>query len=398
MSASAPIRVLHLSAADSMLYPILRDQLVFLRNLGYDIHTASIDGPLARRLRDEDKFPWSPLPLTREVAPWRDWKSLRYVEKFCRDGKFEIVHTHTPKGNLIGQWAARRAGVPIVLQTLHGFYFHERMRAPLRRLWVAIERFSAQHSDHVLCQNPEDVETAKKEHIAGPELISLLGNGIDLARFKPRLLSDMHRDEYRKKLGIPEEAEVVGMCGRFVAEKGYPEFFKAAGQLLARFPTLHLLVVGHKLESERVRGRFDPRDAGVPKERMTLLFDRDDMAELYACMDIHVLPSHREGFPRALMEGAASGLAQIATNIRGCRQCLEEGVTGFFVEVGDVAALAARLDALMTDPGLRERFGRAARLKAEKEFDQQMVFKRVAACYEKLIAAKLPGRQAPRAP
>jgi len=122
-----PLKILHLSAADIMLYPILRDQLCYLREQGYEIHTASIDGPLAHRLRDEDGFPWTALPFDREVAPLKDWRAVRFVERLCREQKFQIVHTHTPKGNLVGQWGARRALVPIVLQTLHGFYFHENM-------------------------------------------------------------------------------------------------------------------------------------------------------------------------------------------------------------------------------------------------------------------------------
>ena len=159
------VRVLHLAAADSMLNPNLRDQLIFLREEGCEVSTASIDGPLARRLRDEDGFSWTPLPLSREIAPFSDLAAVRFIQNFCREKGFDIVHTHTPKGNLIGQWGARLAGTPVVLQTLHGFYFHDRMGKIARQAWIEIERFSARHSDHILCQNPEDVETALREKI-----------------------------------------------------------------------------------------------------------------------------------------------------------------------------------------------------------------------------------------
>jgi len=392
-----PLRVLHLAAADIMLFPILRDQLRFLRDLGYEVHTASIAGPLAHRLRDEDGFPWTPLPLTRAVAPWADWKAARFIERFCREGRFEIVHTHTPKGNVVGQYAARRAGVPVVLQTLHGFYFHENMNWLKRRAWIAIEKFSARRSDHILCQNPEDVETALAQGIARPEQITCLGNGTDLQRFRPGILAGEARAEYRRKLGIPADALVAGLCGRFVAEKGFPEFLEAGRRLLAKHPRLHLLAVGHKLESERAGERWTPESCGLPGERLVVLHDRDDMPELYACMDLHVLPSHREGFPRVLIEGAALGLPQVATNIRGCRQVVEHGKTGLLVPVGDVEALSRALDELLSDPAARKRLGRAAREKAEREFDQRKVFQTVAECYAKLIARKLPGRELPAA-
>jgi glycosyltransferase involved in cell wall biosynthesis len=378
--------VLHLAAADIMIFPILRDQLRFLRDAGFDIHTASIDGPLGRRIQ-EDGFPWTPLPLTREVAPLADWRARRFIERFCREHAFDIVHTHTPKGNVIGQWAARCAGVPIVVQTLHGFYFHDRMRWLKRRAWISIERFSARHSDHILCQNPEDVETAIREHIATPEQITLLGNGIDIERFRPAVPGDPRRQRVRKELNIPDGVFVVGMVGRFVAEKGFPEFL-AAAERLAPKGGVHFLAIGHRLASERAGESWEPPSAGPLHGKLTVLRDRDDMPDLYAAMDVNVLPSHREGFPRVLMEGAATGLPQAATNIRGCRQTVEDGTTGFLVEVGDIAALAERIERLLSDAALRARLGGAAHAKALAEFDQRRVFEKVKACYERLLARR----------
>jgi len=383
-----------------MLFPILRDQLKFLRERGYDVHTASIDGALGRRIRDEDGFPWTPLPLTREFDPFGDWKAMSFIAELCRREKFDIVHTHTPKGNLVGQIAARRAGVPIVLQTLHGFYFHERMPAAKKKIWMALERLSAAHSDHVLCQNPEDVETALNAGIVKPGEITLLGNGIDLERFKPvcERTSNEKAGETptlrsrKRELNIPERALVVGMVGRFVAEKGFPEFLRAGAILCAEFPDLHLLAIGHKLESERKGERWEPEDFSELRGRMTVLSDRDDMPDLYGCMDVHVLPSHREGFPRALMEGAAAGLPQVATNIRGCRQTVEDGRTGYLIRVGDVSELAARLRELLSSPDLRRRMGEAARAKALAEFDQRCVFEKVDACYQGLLERQGRGK------
>jgi len=385
--APETVRVLHLSAADSILFPILRDQLVYLRERGFEIHTASIDGPLARRLRDEDHFPWTPLPLTRSVAPFSDFKALDFIQELCKREKFSIVHTHTPKGNLVGQWAARWANVPNVVQTLHGFYFHERMSWAARRAWIAIERFSASHSDYVLCQNPEDVETAVREGIVPRAKISLLGNGIDLSLMRPAAPDDPRRMRVRAELGLKPADELVGMVGRFVDEKGFPEFIRAATLLSERRPGVHFLAVGHALASERVGEKWVPPELSPAlRSRFKILSDRDDMADLYAAMDVHVLPSHREGFPRALMEGAATGLAQVCTNIRGCRQTVEDGATGFFMPVGDAGALAAHIETLLANPLLSHQMGRAARIKAEKEFDQRAVFSKVEQCYRNLLA------------
>jgi glycosyltransferase involved in cell wall biosynthesis len=264
-----------------------------------------------------------------------------------------------------------------------------------RRLWVSIERFSARQSDHIFCQNPEDVETALRDRIAREGQISLLGNGIDLQRFRPGVLDGAARAEYRRKLGIPPDALVLGMCGRFVAEKGFPEFLAAGRELLQKHPSLHLLAIGHRLTSERAGDAWTPERSGLPEGKLTVLQDRDDLPELYHCMDVNVLPSHREGFPRVLMEGAACGLPQVATRIRGCRQTVADGETGFLVPVKDVPALAGAIGSLLSNAALRERLGRAARGKAAREFDQQRVFEKVAACYESLISRKRPGPRPP---
>lgn len=365
-----------------MLFPILRDQLKYLAHAGFEIHTASIDGRLARRLAELDGYPWTALPLTRKkFAPAADWRALHFIEALCREKQFDIVHTHTPKGNVIGQWAARRAGVPVVLQTLHGFYFHDRMRPLERRVWIGLEKFSAKQSDHILCQNPEDVATAIREGIVTAERITLLGNGIDLEKFTPA--DAERRKRVRAALKLEPDALIVGMAARFVGEKGFPEFLAAGELLRAKNPRVHLLAVGLQQASERAGEAWTPPAQGLP--HLTLLTNRDDMPDLYAAMDVHVLPSHREGFPRALMEGAAAGLPQVCTNIRGCRQTVDDGVTGFFMEVGDASALAARIQQLFDDEPLREKMGRAARQKALAEFDQRVVFKKVEDTYRRLL-------------
>jgi glycosyltransferase involved in cell wall biosynthesis len=105
-------------------------------------------------------------------------------------------------------------------------------------------------------------------------------------------------------------------------------------------------------------------------------------------MDVFALPSHREGFPRAPMEAAASGLAAVVTDIRGCRQCVEHGRTGYLVPLFDHVALAASLGALLEDPARRVEFGAAALVKARREFDERVYFERIASRYRILLAER----------
>jgi glycosyltransferase involved in cell wall biosynthesis len=120
---------------------------------------------------------------------------------------------------------------------------------------------------------------------------------------------------------------------------------------------------------------------------------RRDVDRLYAAMDLFMLPSHREGFPRALMEAAAMGLACVATDVRGCRQCVEHEVTGLLVPVRDPARLAAALERLLRDPAERARMGAAGRQKALREFDETRIIAAILAAYRRLAERRAKRRR-----
>ncbi len=112
---------------------------------------------------------------------------------------------------------------------------------------------------------------------------------------------------------------------------------------------------------------------------------RDDVEALYLGMDLYVLASHREGFPRSAMEAAAAGLPIVATDIRGCRQVVDDGVTGLLVPARSPAALTEALDALISDRERRHRMGGAAAERARRDFDQQAVIDTTLRTYHRLL-------------
>jgi glycosyltransferase involved in cell wall biosynthesis len=143
-------------------------------------------------------------------------------------------------------------------------------------------------------------------------------------------------------------------------------------------------------------GPVDPEKADAVDEAslararadgVAVLGERDDVERLYAGMDLFVLASHREGFPRAAMEAAAMGVPIVATDIRGCRQVVDDGVTGRLVPVRDAGALADAVAALASDPAARAPMADAARAKATREFDQQRVIDITLGVYEELLAS-----------
>jgi glycosyltransferase involved in cell wall biosynthesis len=178
------------------------------------------------------------------------------------------------------------------------------------------------------------------------------------------------------------------MVARFVEEKGYLEMLEAAHIIAREMQDVRFVFVG-PVE----RGKKDGLRPEIIQEMglgevVSFLGHREDVADLYAIMDVLALPSHREGFPRAPMEAAATGVPAVVTNIRGCRQTVTEGVTGHLIPPRDPRALASALMDLLRDDEKRAAFGRAAREKALVEFDERRVFERVMATYDELLAAR----------
>jgi glycosyltransferase involved in cell wall biosynthesis len=381
------IKVVHVTTAAIGLRYLLLNQLLSIQAAGYDVSTISAPGVDVPVL-EAAGIRHVPVAMTRNMTPGTDLLSLWQLYRVMRRERFTIVHTHNPKPGLLGQLAARMARVPIVINTLHGFYFHEHTPPLSRRFYITMEKVAARCSDVILSQNSEDIQTAVQEGICSPDLIKPLGNGIDIGRFDRNRLSSDLLDQKRQELSIPEGVPVVGFVGRLVREKGILELMEAAVQIRKQIPEVRFLLVG-PIDREKpdvltpeVAGKYGPADSCV------FTGMRQDMPELYALMDVFVLPSHREGFPRSPMEASAMGVPCVVTDIRGCREAVEDGRNGYLVPLRDPQAVEMSVLDLLRDKEKACRMGRNGRQMAEERFDEQLVFERVIAEYKHQLAVK----------
>ena len=379
-------RVVHVTTTDVSLALLLGPQLRAFVAAGYEVIGVSAPGPWVPHLAGAG-IEHRPLRhATRAVAPHRDAAALAELFLLFRELRPDIVHTHNPKPGVYGRAAARAARVPVIVNTVHGLYALPDDPLPKRALVYGLERFAATCSQAELVQNPEDLDVLRRLRVPERKL-HLLGNGVDLARFDPGRVDAAGVAAIRAEIGAGPEDVVCGLVGRLVWEKGYGEVFAAAERLHSSRPHVRFVVVGPTEPDKRdALGADDV--AAASGGGVTFLGLRDDVEDLYAAMDVYVLASHREGFPRSAMEAAAMGLPIVATDIRGCRQVVEDGVTGRLVPVRDAAALAAAVGELATDPVRRRAMGEAARRKALAEFDQQRQIDLTLSVYERLIARR----------
>lgn len=369
---SRPTRptLVHVTTTDISLALLLGPQLRAFAAAGYDVIGMSAPGPYVEQL-ERDGIRHVPLRhATRAMAPHRDLAAFGELWRRFRDLRPTIVHTHNPKPGVYGRLAARAARVPVVVNTVHGLYAQPGDPAVRRAVVYTLERIASRCSDAELLQNVEDVPVLRRLGVPDRKL-HVLGNGVDLSRFQPDAVDVARRKRLRAEWDLPDDAVVCGVVGRMVWEKGYREVFEAAQSLQARCPDLYFVIVG-PLDGDK-SDSITELDVARAAKHANLRFagERHDMDACYAAFDLYALASYREGFPRSAMEAAAMGLPIVATDIRGCRQVVEDGVTGTLVTVRDAARLAAAIEQLAGDVGMRSRFGDAARRKAQREFDQQ---------------------------
>ena len=380
-------KVVHMTTVDMSVRHLLLNQLLALRAAGFEVGAVSAAGPDLGPV-NAARVPHWPVSFTRRMTPLQDLLAAWQIWRLCRRERFTIVHTHQVKAALFGQVAARLAGVPLVINTVHGFYFHEHTPPLKKRAWIALEKFCAMFSDVLLSQNREDIKTAVATGICDSSKIEHLGNGIDVRRFSRETIAPERLKQLRKEFGLAEGAPVVGFVGRLVEEKGLLELFEAVARLRVAHPRMRLLVVG-PVDSDMPDhlGPAAATAAGIG-DITSFAGYREDMPELYALMTVLVLPSHREGLPRTPMEASSMGVPTIATDIRGCREVVRPDQNGYLVPVRDAAAIAAALDRVLSDRQLVDRLGARARELALAEFDEQIIFGRVAAVYHRLLSAK----------
>jgi glycosyltransferase involved in cell wall biosynthesis len=369
-------RLLHVTTTDISLELLLGPQLRAFQAAGYEVHTASAPGHYVPTL-EADGIVHHPLThATRATDLRRDARALLELYRLFRRLRPDIVHTHNPKPGVYGRIAARLARVPLVVNTQHGLYAQPQDRWARKLPVYVLERIAAAFSHAELVQNEEDVATLRSLKVPERKL-QVLGNGIDLDRFRP---DPAIRVEVREELGIGEDTVVVGAVGRLVWEKGYAELLQAARSILATRSDVIFVVAG-PFDADK-GDPLSPADVDAAEAAgVRFLGHRDDPERLYQAFDVYVLASHREGFPRSAMEAATTGLPIVACDIRGSRQVVDHGTTGLLGPVRDAAALQANIERLVDDPDLRATMSEAAVAKAEADFDQQTVIDRTLATY-----------------
>jgi glycosyltransferase involved in cell wall biosynthesis len=371
---------------EKLLLPLMSD----LRQRGHLVEGAcsqgdEIDGLLAQG------YIIHPMPIKRGLG-FSNILSVWHLIRLLRRGKYDAVHVHTPVAAVLGRIAAKFAGTQLVVYTAHGFYFHENMGRGKRLIWEGLEGFFCRYfTDLLFCQSREDAEYAVQQKFLAKDRVYAIGNGVDIEKFS-RLNYEQWAAQTRQAFNIPAQAPVVIFIGRAVAEKGIFELLEAFCIVSKALPETFLVIVGDNLAGERDQETLVKLQKLIEGNKQIIFAGkRDDIPEILAAGDVFVLPSWREGMPRSIIEAMAMELPVVATDIRGSREEVVDGETGYLVKLGDVDALAEAMMDVLKDPVKAQAMGRAGRRRAEELFDERVVIQRQISLLEELGARQGDG-------
>jgi glycosyltransferase involved in cell wall biosynthesis len=348
---------------------------------GFDVAVAAADEQgYSKRIRAEG-IRFIPLRLDRRSrGGWQDFLTLRDLYCLYRRERPDLVHHVTIKPVIYGSIAARFASVPAVVNAIPGLgymFIGTGLSGRIRRGLAMLAYRAAMSSARVrvIFQNPDDQESFQRAHIVRHgQSVVIRGSGVDLRRFH--------------WTAPPAGRPIIVLPSRLLWDKGVGELVRASRILKQRNVDCRVALVG-------VPDPYNPQSVtadelkGWASEQIVEWWGHtEDMPGVMARASIVVLPSYREGVPKALLEAAAAGRPMIASDVPGCREIVRHGETGLLVPVRDATALADAIGTLVNDPAARARMGLQARALAEAHFSLESVVEQTFAVYRAALGPK----------
>ena len=304
--------------------------------------------------------------LVRALHPWKDGLAWRKLTELFRARRPQIVDTHSGKAGMLGRLAAARAGVPIIIHTIHGPSFGRFQGQLANLLFRSAEHYAGRVTTHFVVV----ADAMKQQYMAAgigcPDQYTRIFSGFPLEPF----LSSTNDLQLRARLGLTVDDVVIGKIARLFKLKGHDDLFAVAPALVRSCPRIKFLLVGDGLWRRRFEDRA--RSLGLEKHVVfTGLVPPDAVPRLVGIMDVVVHLSLREGLPRALPQALAAARPVVAYDADGANEVCLENETGFLLRPGDLTGLRERLLQLAHDSGLRERLGNRGQQFVKERFGVQ---------------------------
>lgn len=320
--------------------------------------------------------------LIREVNPWSDLIAFLKLYVIMKKENFNIVHTHTSKAGILGRWAAKLAGVKVIIHTPHGHIFYGYFGPIRNKLFILLERLTARITDKIITLTQRGKDEHIKFKISKADKFMPIYSGIELEKF-----IDANYDPVlaRESLGISPNGPVIGTITRLEPVKGNIYLIEAIPHIIKIFPTLKVIIAGDGTQRKMIENRIEALSL---TRNVVLLGATNEVSKVLSALDIFVLSPLNEGMGRCLLEAMAMSKPVIATSVGGISEIVEDNVTGLLVPPKDSRKLAKAIIYLLANKEKAVEMGQTARKRLNHNFSSKAMIDEISALYGILMEKK----------
>jgi glycosyltransferase EpsD len=293
-----------------------------------------------------------PIDFQRNPLSKGNFQAYKRIKAIITEGKYEVVHVHTPVASFLTRLASKNIHHVKVLYTAHGFHFFRGAPKKNWAIYYPLEKMAARWTDGLITMNDEDFYSARKLNLRNSNAIyKIRGIGLDTSKFYPPTAE--RKRELRSEYGYHSRDFILIYVGELSYRKHQDLLIESISMLNEEKKNLKLLLVGEGDYLEKYRDLVSR--LGV-EQNVEFLGYRKDIHQLMALSDVAISTSRQEGLPVNVMEAMSTGLPVIVTDCRGNRDLVKSGKNGFVVGVDDTMACAHAIKILYNSNELREIF------------------------------------------
>ena len=321
--------------------------------------------------------------MTQPIHPLKDLWTLIQLTAFLKKQHYDIIHTHNSKAGFIGRLAARLAGVPVIIHTVHGFAFHDQEPIWRQVLFRALESAASRWCDKMIFISQPLIDWALRERIVNKDKIIKIYSGIELDQFQP-VTKDI-KNQIRTKWGLGPHDSVIGIVSKLWEGKGHAVLIEAFQEIKNRINEAKLVIVGEGYLQDHLSDLV--QRYGLNESVLFTGFQKN-VSEIIATFDVAILPSFFEGMGRVLLEAMAMEKPVVASRVGGIPDLVDDGLNGFLISPGDVKELSDAIMKVLTDKDMADHMGKQGRKKVTDQFSAETMVQSIEKIYTQCLQIK----------
>lgn len=379
-------KLIRITTVPVSLRNLLSGQVLFMKKNGFEVIMISSDGKERADIIENEECRHIIVPMTRKITLVSDLKCLWQLIQIFRKEKPDIVHSHTPKAGLLGMIAAKISRVPVRIHTLAGLPL---MTATgfKKKLLTKTEKVTYSAATQVWPNSFSLRNYLITEKLIDPKKLFVIqkgsSNGIILDKYKSEAIDAKDIEALKINFGLDKKFYNLLFVGRIVKDKGIIELLDAFERVQEMYKNVRLILVGD----------FEQHLNPIPQQYIDKIYNNpqiiftkwvNNVIPFYHFANLIVFPSHREGFPNALLQAGAFQIPVVCSNIMGNVDLIDES-SGQCFEVGNANDLFKKIVFALTNND--EIMKRSQNLYTEvvTHYDNQIIMQSILNKYKELL-------------